>query len=225
MVVRVFEAVSQALPGHDVVVAVDDDRVLDALGEHGVGAGLLTRIDCASGTDRAAEIARLLEWGPDDIIINVQGDEPLVPAELLAEFARFCSAFSDLSMATVSVPVRDPEEISDPNVVKLMVRNNGEAISFSRAMIPFDRDRDADQWEPSNYLRHVGIYAYSNEVLQVLTATPPCSVEQVENLEQLRALWLGIPIQVLAWPESPPGGVDTAEDVARVIAVLTEEER
>jgi 3-deoxy-manno-octulosonate cytidylyltransferase (CMP-KDO synthetase) len=219
MVVRVFDAVSGALSGHDIVVAVDDIRIMDVLEEHGV-PGAMSDPLCVSGTDRVAEVARSRSWGPDDIILNVQGDEPLIPPELLNAFAAFCLGKSDFSMATVSVPMDELRAIGDPNVVKVTVRQDETAINFTRAPIPFDRDHASEEWELSHYLRHLGIYAYRNAVLQRVTGTPPCTLEQIESLEQLRALWLGIPIHVLAWDKAPPGGVDTADDVARVVDYL-----
>lgn len=219
MIVRVHEAVSTALAGHEVVVAVDDDRVLNVLGDYGI-AGVMTDSNCVSGTDRVAAVARAREWQPDDVVLNVQGDEPLIPADLLVAFADFCNNSEDFSMATIAVPVSELWEVTDPNVVKLTVRHDGMAITFSRAPIPYDRDIAPEKWEIAKYRRHLGVYAYRNEVLQRLTAAPPCGLEQVEKLEQLRALWLAIPIRVMDWETAPPGGVDTKEDLVRVTAYL-----
>ncbi|QNJ93811.1 3-deoxy-manno-octulosonate cytidylyltransferase [Mycolicibacterium fluoranthenivorans] len=219
MIVRVFEAVRAGLSNEDIVVAVDDDRIMRVLDEHQIPAAM-TSPTCASGTDRVAEVSRIRRWDPDDVVINVQGDEPLLPPDLLAAFADFCLKRDDFTMATIAVPVRKVQEISDPNVVKLAVREDGSAITFSRAPIPFDRDHDPSAWDPTNYRRHIGIYAYRNDVLQRLTATPQCALERVESLEQLRALWLNIAIHVMDWAVAPPGGVDTPEDVARVTTHL-----
>ncbi|MDX1872139.1 3-deoxy-manno-octulosonate cytidylyltransferase [Mycolicibacterium sp. 120266] len=219
MIVRVFDAVRAGLSTEDIVVAVDDERIKRVLDDHRIEA-TMTSPTCASGTDRVAEIARLRSWHPDDVVINVQGDEPLLPPDLLAAFADFCLKRDNFSMATIAVPVQEQHEISDPNVVKLTVRSDGSAITFSRAPIPFDRDHDPSEWNPTNYRRHLGIYAYRNDVLQALTMTPQCALERIESLEQLRALWLNIPIHVMDWDVAPPGGVDTAEDVERVTAYL-----
>ncbi|WP_220699225.1 3-deoxy-manno-octulosonate cytidylyltransferase [Nocardioides cavernaquae] len=218
MVVRVAESVIEALPEAEVVVAVDDQRILDVLGSFNLD-GLMTSTSCLSGTDRAAEVARSRGWGADDLVINVQGDEPLLPADLLRAFALFCVSES-IAMATVSAPVATLDEVHDPNVVKLMVRSDDTAITFSRSPIPFDRDREPSQWMLDRYLRHLGLYAYRNGVLQSLTSAAPSIAEETEKLEQLRALWIGIPIHVMRWFEAPPGGVDTPEDVRRVSAVL-----
>ena len=219
MVVRVFEAVNAGLGDRDIVVAVDDPRVMSVLDEYRI-PGAMSSQSCASGTDRVAEVARVRSWGLGDIVINVQGDEPLVPPDLLAAFANFCLEREDFAMGTVSVPVQELHEITDPSVVKLIVAADGSALSFSRSPIPFDRDRAPEAWDPANYRRHLGIYAYRNDVLQRLTATPQCALERIESLEQLRALWLRIPIKVMDWDSAPPGGVDTAEDVERVTAYL-----
>ena len=218
MVVRVYEVVRSALPEADIVVATDDERVMAALAEHQV-PGVMTDAGHESGTDRAAEIARLRHWPAHDVVLNVQGDEPLVPADLLQAFASFC-AKSEFSMGTIAVPLEDLSQIQNPNVVKLTMNAAGDAIVFSRAPIPFNRDLPSGSWPMSDYLRHVGIYAYRNDVLQRLTGTSPCRLEQIEKLEQLRALWLGISVHVMRWYTSPPHGVDTPEDVTRVIAVF-----
>lgn len=217
MIVRVFHAVQEGLGNNEIVVAVDDEQIMRVLELHGI-PGVMTDRRVRTGTDRVAAVARDRQWQHQDIIINVQGDEPLVPPDLLRQFASFCLSQDNLSMATVSVPVKAMSEVSDPNIVKLITRSDGSALTFSRAPIPFDRDRQQNEWNLNSYRRHLGIYAYRNDVLQHLTATPPCRLEQLERLEQLRALWLGLPIQVMGWHESPPGGVDTVADVERVIA-------
>lgn len=219
MVVRVYEVVQAALPEADIVVATDDERVVSALAQHHI-LGVMTDAGHESGTDRAAEIARLRQWPAHDVVLNVQGDEPLIPIELLQAFAGFCAERKDFRMGTIAVPMEDLSQIRNPNVVKLTMNVAGDAIIFSRAPIPFNRDLPAGSWPMSDYFRHVGIYAYRNDVLQRLTGTSPCRLEQVEKLEQLRALWLGIPIHVMQWHAAPPHGVDTPEDAVRVSAVF-----
>ncbi|MGY4859447.1 3-deoxy-manno-octulosonate cytidylyltransferase [Cryobacterium sp. AP23] len=219
MIVRVLEAVQHSLGEVDVVVAVDDERVAMVLEKHGASVAMTSPL-CESGTDRVAEVARERGWAMDDLVINVQGDEPLIPGDLLLAFAEFCRTREGFSMGTVSVPIADRAEILDPNVVKVMVREDESAITFSRAVIPFDRDRQFEAMDPTTHRRHLGIYAYRNDVLQTLTSAPPCQYERIERLEQLRALWLGIPIHVMAWHSAPPGGIDTDEDVERVRAYL-----
>lgn len=219
MVVRVHDAVRRALPEADIVVGVDDERVLTVLAEHGIPA-TLTDPGHESGTDRAAEIARTRGWSEGDIVCNVQGDEPLVPEDMLRAFAGFCVGRTPFSMATIAAPVGSVREVQDPNVVKLTVDAAGDAIAFSRAPIPFNRDLPPMEWPLDDYLRHVGIYAYRNDVLQQLTGSRPCALEKIEKLEQLRALWIGIPIHVMRWHQSPPHGVDTPDDAARVTAIF-----
>jgi len=221
MVVRVYEAVRSALPRQDIVVAVDDARIVSVLNGYDIPV-VLTRADHESGTDRTAEVARLRQWNARDILLNVQGDEPLIPADVLQAFAAFCESRAHMSMATLAVPLEAPEQIHDPNIVKLTLDVNDRAITFSRAALPFNRDLPLSQWLLQDYLRHVGIYAYRNAVLQHLTAMPPCTLERIEKLEQLRAQWLGIPIDVLRWHTSPPHGVDTPEDAARVAQIFQE---
>lgn len=212
MVVRVIESASRALPGVEVIVATDDARILDAVVDWG-GVAELTRSDCESGTDRVAEVAERRGWGTDDLVINLQGDEPLLPRALLAAFHRFCAGEDALEMATISVPVIDSGELSDPNVVKVVRRQDGSAIYFSRAALPVDRDAPLQSWSLSRYRRHIGIYAYRHSILRLVTQSPPCEIETAERLEQLRALWLGVKIDVLDWDQPPPPGVDTPRDV------------
>lgn len=221
MVVRVYEALRRAMPGADIVIAVDDGRVLDALTQHGIAVAM-TDSGHESGTDRVAEVARAQGWSDADIVCNVQGDEPLVPEGMLRAFAGFCAGRTPFSMATIAVPAGSNREIHDPNVVKLAVDAAGDAIAFSRAPLPFNRDLPPAEWPLEDYLRHVGIYAYRNDVLQRLTGSPPCALEKAEKLEQLRALWLGIPIHIMRWHQSPPLGVDTPDDAARVAAIFGE---
>jgi 3-deoxy-manno-octulosonate cytidylyltransferase (CMP-KDO synthetase) len=222
MVVRVYEAVRSALPHADTVVAVDDRRILDVMNCCRIPV-VMTDMNHESGTDRAAEVAQRLRWRDQDIVINVQGDEPLIPADLLQAFAMFCFRKENFVMGTVAVPIDSSAQVHDPNVVKLTMNAEGEAITFSRWPIPFNRELPFDAWDPGDYLRHIGIYAYRTDALLKITRALPCAIERIEKLEQLRALWLGIPIHVLCWNQSPPQGVDTPQDVARVIAVLNGE--
>ena len=221
MIIRVYRQAQAALPTAEIVAAVDDVRVLQVLQQNGALAAM-TGKEHESGTDRCAEIARGQAYNDDDIIINVQGDEPLVPIHMIQEFARFCTDMLDFQMATIAVPVRSIAEIHDPNVVKVTRDIDGRAISFSRAPIPYARDVNVVDWPLESYLHHVGVYAYRNSTLQKLAASPPCDLERIEKLEQLRALWLGVPIDVMDWPEAPPKGVDTADDLQRVVAILTD---
>ncbi|MGR3909794.1 3-deoxy-manno-octulosonate cytidylyltransferase [Burkholderia sp. SR8] len=224
MIVRVHERVRRALPGADIVVAIDDERIADVLDARGIRFAM-TDVDHASGTDRAAEVARVLGWADTDAVLNVQGDEPLVPAPLLQAFAGFCGAAPDLGVATVACPVGDAALLDEPAIVKLVVDRRGRALYFSRAAIPFCRDgRPADATRENErgdgFLRHIGLYGYGNASLQALAGAAPCELEQLEKLEQLRALWLGMPIDVMHWPDAPPAGIDTPDDVDRVVSLL-----
>ncbi|PRG52471.1 3-deoxy-manno-octulosonate cytidylyltransferase [Burkholderia gladioli] len=222
MIVRVHARVRQALPDADIVVAIDDARVADVLAARGIRFAM-TDPGHASGTDRAAEVAREFGWLDSDVLLNVQGDEPLVPIALLKAFADFCLAAPELGVATVSCPIGDIALLDEPSIVKLVVDQLGRALYFSRAAIPFCRDGRPTQAagpEGGALIRHVGLYAYSNAALQTLASATPCEPEQLEKLEQLRALWLGMRIDVMRWPDAPPAGVDTFDDVARVVSLL-----
>ncbi|WP_322026910.1 3-deoxy-manno-octulosonate cytidylyltransferase [Burkholderia sp. BCC1977] len=231
MIVRVHARVRRALPGTDIVVAIDDARIADVLDARGIRFAM-TDTGHASGTDRAAEVARAFGWPDTDAVLNVQGDEPLVPTALLQAFAGFCGAASDLGVATVACPIGEVGLLDEPAIVKLAVDRRGRALYFSRAAIPFCRDgRPADPVDSNGsngsngvaqrmFLRHIGLYGYANATLQALASAAPCELEQLEKLEQLRALWLGMPIDVMRWPDAPPAGIDTPDDVARVVSLL-----
>ncbi|MFL9867793.1 3-deoxy-manno-octulosonate cytidylyltransferase [Paraburkholderia fungorum] len=228
MIVRVYERVKDALPASTVVVATDDERIQAVLATHHVPCAM-TDPAHASGTDRAAEVARHAGWGDDDIVLNVQGDEPLVPPVLLRAFAEYCGLAHQLAMATIVSPIVERDLVEDVNIVKVVTDQNNRALFFSRAPIPLTRDRNPDSAAPDVlpevFLRHIGIYAYRNAVLQQLTRSAPCEMERREQLEQLRALWLGVPILVMRWSDSVPAGVDTLEDVARVVNLFKQSNR
>ena len=219
MIVRVHQRVKSALPDADVVVAIDDKRIGEVLDAAGI-LYLMTSSNHESGTDRTEEVASLAGWSDEDVVINVQGDEPLVPVELLQAFARFCVDQSTLAMATIAVPIDSLAHVRDPNVVKLTVDRQGNAIVFSRSPVPYCRDVPETDWPTTPFLRHVGIYAYRRSVLHSVTSSPMCDLERLEKLEQLRALWLGVDIRVMPWADMPPHGVDTPADVERVCALI-----
>ena len=219
MISRVYEIVHQSVPNAEVVVATDDKRIVEHLAQHSIPY-VLTDASHVSGTDRVAEAARQLNWDDSDIIINVQGDEPLIPNSLITEFAKFCSMVSNFSMGTITVPVETKEQLCDSNIVKVVLDENRNALMFSRSVIPFNRDTHNHEFDLSNYLRHIGIYAYRNDILQKITNTPPCRMENIEKLEQLRALWLGIDISVYESNILPQAGIDTPADVIRVSEYL-----
>jgi len=221
MIVRVHARVRRALPEADIVVAIDDARIAEVLDARGIRFAM-TDTGHASGTDRAAEVARVSGWPDTDAVLNVQGDEPLVPTALLQAFAGFCGATPDLGVATVACPIGEVALLDELAIVKVVVDHRGRALYFSRAAIPFCRDgRPADSAGSNGlFLRHIGLYGYTNATLQALSRAAPCELEQLEKLEQLRALWLGMPIDVMRWPDAPPAGIDTPDDVARVVSLL-----
>ncbi|MET0961946.1 MAG: 3-deoxy-manno-octulosonate cytidylyltransferase [Noviherbaspirillum sp.] len=216
MVVRVAERA--ALSGAArVIVATDHADILAACRAHGVAAHL-TRADHPSGTDRIAEVAAAIGLAPDAVVVNVQGDEPLIDPGLVAATAALITA--GVPMATAAHPIMSIEDVFNPNVVKVVLDANGRALYFSRAAIPWHRDGFAQPSAvlPAGYLplRHIGLYAYSQAFLQAYPALAVSPLEQVEALEQLRVLWNGYPIAVHLAEAAPAAGVDTPEDLARV---------
>jgi 3-deoxy-manno-octulosonate cytidylyltransferase (CMP-KDO synthetase) len=222
MVVRVAEAVSTC-GAAEVVVATDDQRVLDAVVAHGHLA-IMTRADHPSGTDRIAEVATLRGWKADEIVVNVQGDEPLIEPSLVGAVAQALAADPAAAIATAAHAITDIADFLNPNVVKVALAADGRALYFSRAPIPWHRDGFAAQREalPAGFQphRHVGLYAYRVGFLQRYGQLAPAPIEQWEALEQLRALWHGFHIQVIECPHAPAPGVDTPEDLARVQALF-----
>ncbi len=206
----------------EVVVATDDQRIVDALDGSGVKVAL-TRADHASGTDRLAELAALRDWDEATIVVNLQGDEPLAPGSGIRAVA-MALATSIAPMATLATAVQSIEELFDPNCVKLVRDAANHALYFSRAPIPWPRDAFASDRTtlPADtpFLRHIGIYAYRAGFLGTLAALPRTPLEIAESLEQLRALEHGFPIVVAIAPEPFPAGVDTAADLARVERIL-----
>lgn len=216
MVVRVAERA--ALSGAaQVIVATDHADIFAACRQHGVAVHM-TRADHPSGTDRIAEVAAAMNLAPDAVIVNVQGDEPLISPSLISATAALVSA--NVPMATAAHPIRDAAEIFNPNVVKVVLDKTGRALYFSRATIPWHRDAFAQsrQSVPEGYrpLRHIGLYAYRNAFLQAYPSLEMSPLEQIEALEQLRVLWHGYPIAVHVTQDAPVAGVDTPEDLARV---------
>jgi len=206
----------------EVVVATDDQRIADVASALKVRT-CLTSPEHASGTDRLAECAALMGWAHDRIVVNLQGDEPFAPPDGIRAVAE-ALAGSSCGMATLATPLDAAAMLWDPNVVKLVRRADGRALYFSRAPLPWDRNRfahDRTLLPPRGpWLRHIGIYAYRVAFLQRFAALPPGRLEQVEALEQLRALEAGEDIQVALAPSPFPAGVDTPEDLARAEAQL-----
>lgn len=219
MVQHVVEKALQS--GADrVIVATDDQRVAQALAATGVEV-CMTSPDHQSGTERLAEVCRHYGFAADTIIVNVQGDEPLIPPAIIRQVADNLAA-ATAPMATLSVPIKDAEEAFNPNAVKVVTDKDGYALYFSRASIPWDRDRFAKSHEQigGHYQRHIGIYAYRAGFIQRYVDWAPSVLEQVEALEQLRVLWYGEKIHVAQALEAPPVGVDTQADLEKVRALL-----
>jgi 3-deoxy-manno-octulosonate cytidylyltransferase (CMP-KDO synthetase) len=214
LIARVVENACRAEKLDEVIVATDDERIAAAVEGMNVRA-VMTREDHPSGTDRIAEAVEGLEA---DIVVNVQGDEPLISPALIDELVTTLSCNSDWDMATAAAQITDADMLAMPQVVKVVRAADGGALYFSRSLIPHVRDGDASD-DLSIYKRHVGIYAYRKEFLARMVAEPPCMLEKAEMLEQLRALYIGGRIAVLDAEETGIG-VDTPEDVATVEAEL-----
>jgi 3-deoxy-manno-octulosonate cytidylyltransferase (CMP-KDO synthetase) len=216
MVVRVAERARESGASR-IIVATDHPDILAACAAHGVEARM-TRNDHPSGTDRIAEVAREIGLGMDEVVVNLQGDEPLIDPALLAACASRISA--EVPMATCAHPLHAVADVFNPNVVKVVLDKAGRALYFSRATIPWHRDAFAATRDalPAGYapLRHIGLYAYSNAFLQAYPGLEPAPLEHIEALEQLRVLWHGYPIAVHVTDSAPEAGVDTPEDLARV---------
>jgi len=207
----------------DVVIATDDSRIADVAA--GFGATVtMTSATHPSGSDRLAEVVQKRGYEPDQIIVNLQGDEPMMPPSLIQQVAWNLEAYSQASMSTLCEKIEHIDDLFDPNIVKVVTNNEGMAMTFSRAPIPWDRDTFVISTEslPTHniYFRHIGLYAYRTEFITRYVAWPPCLLEQVESLEQLRVLWHGYNIHVAEAEESPGHGVDTESDLRRVEPLL-----
>lgn len=221
MVVRVAQRAA-ASAAVRVVVAADDAEIVSACEAHGVQA-VLTRPDHATGSDRLAEACTLLGLDGTDVVVNVQGDEPLIAPGLIDACAAQLAERPECVMSTAAHPIDDAAEFRNPNVVKVVLDGAGRALYFSRAPMPWWRDGFADgiaQLPTPAPLRHIGIYAYQAGFLRRFPSLPACPLEQVESLEQLRVLWHGERIAVHVSAERPGPGVDTPDDLARVRALL-----
>ncbi len=211
MIVRVARRAAESGAGQ-IVVATDAPEVAAACAAHGVQA-LMTRTDHPSGSDRLAEAVEQLGLADDAVVVNVQGDEPLIAPAMIDACAQTLAAQPDCVMATVAHALADPFEFANPNVVKLVTDKAGRALYFSRAPIAWWRDGAG---QPNQALRHVGLYAYRAGFLRRFPLLQVSPLEQIESLEQLRVLWHGERIAVHVSPERPGPGVDTPEDLERV---------
>jgi 3-deoxy-manno-octulosonate cytidylyltransferase (CMP-KDO synthetase) len=204
-----------------VVIATDDERIRSAAVGFGADCMMTSPLH-ASGTDRIAEVARARGFAAQDIVVNLQGDEPMMPAEVIAEVAQALNAASTIDISTAVAPIQSLAEFLDPNCVKALRAQDGRALYFSRAPVPWPRDSVTAQ-RPTQFAgawRHIGIYAYRVRSLLQFSAWTPTPLEATEKLEQLRALEHGMRIQLVSLSASPPGGVDTPEDLERIRASL-----
>jgi 3-deoxy-manno-octulosonate cytidylyltransferase (CMP-KDO synthetase) len=220
MIVHVLRRAREA-GASEVVVATDDARIADIVVAEG-GTACMTAAELASGTDRLAATAGALGWNDERIVVNLQGDEPLAPPSAIAGAARLLVE-SGARIATLAQAITGSEELFNANCVKVVRAVGGDALYFSRAPIPWDRDGFASDrlaLKPGNWLRHIGLYAYRSGDLKRFAALPPGRLEQLECLEQLRALEAGWRIAVGLTPQPFPAGVDTFDDIARVEAEL-----
>lgn len=206
-----------------VLVATDDERILSAASKFGADC-LMTSAHHASGTDRIAEAVRIKGFAAEDVVVNLQGDEATMPAEVLSKVARRLLDVATSDIATAAAPIESLQEFLDPNCVKALCAQDGRALYFSRAPVPWPRDHVAAE-KPASFAgawRHIGIYAYRVRSLLEFAAWPPTPLETTEKLEQLRALEHGMHIQLVTLAQSPPAGVDTPADLERVRAALRE---
>ncbi len=224
MVVRVAQRAALSRASR-CVVAADSPTIMQACSEHGVQA-VLTRSDHPSGSDRLAEACSLLGLGPQEMVLNVQGDEPLIEPGLINAVAELLAERLDCAMSTAAHPISDWAEFVNPNVVKVVLDAQNTALYFSRAPMPWGRDHEGRAWwtEPNCKdpppLRHVGLYGYRVGFLQQFPQLPQAPLERLESLEQLRALWHGHRIAVHVSDHAPGAGVDTPEDLERVRQLL-----
>lgn len=206
--------------GADYVAVATDDRRIAEVVEKAGGRAVMTRSDHASGTDRLAEVADIAGFTDDTIVVNLQGDEPLIEPSLVASLAADLATRPAVAMATLATPIREAADRDDPNVVKVVLDRDGRALYFSRSRLPYERNAPEPEEPFPLGLRHLGLYAYRAKTLRDIAAHPPVGIEQQESLEQLRALWLGHSIYVRVVDEPLGHGVDTPEDVLRVEAEL-----
>jgi 3-deoxy-manno-octulosonate cytidylyltransferase (CMP-KDO synthetase) len=217
LIAWVYEAVKRADSLTDVIVATDDDRIASVVKGCG-GVAVMTPSDLPSGTDRVACAAG--NFDDDDIIVNIQGDEPLISPDLINDLVTNLLENPEREMATAVTPIRDIDDLNDQGVVKVVLDREGRALYFSRLPIPCNRDGEA-HLSSNLYMRHLGIYAYRGGFLRKFISERPCALEKTEKLEQLRALWMGATISVIRTKDEGIG-VDTPEDAARVEEILRE---
>lgn len=214
MIERVYERALSAHQVNQVVVATDDQRIYDAVAAFG-GHAVMTSADSRSGTDRVAEAAELLRLDMEDVVVNIQGDQPLINPDCISEVTGPLMAEPEVLMTTLAFKIVNPVEITNPKDVKVTLDVRGNALYFSRATIPFARDPGA----VCDVYKHLGIYAYPRRFLEIFRHLPDGVLEQIEKLEQLRAMEYGYPIRVVVTSHDSPE-VDVKEDIARIEAAL-----
>lgn len=224
MIQWVYERCQQS-QADQIVVATDSEQVVQAC--HDFGATVcMTRVDHPSGTDRIEEVCQIFQWPEESVVVNVQGDEPLIPPAIIDQVAENLINHPEAQMSTLSEAIHEESVLFDPNAVKVVTDIHGMALYFSRATIPWFRDGFSEQprQQPKQfvYQRHIGIYGYRVSLLRRFVTWPPAPIEQVECLEQLRALYQGMKIHVEEVAEPPFAGVDTPADLEKVRQVITD---
>jgi len=214
MIQRVYEQTQKSKVVTKTIVATDDKRIFNAVEAFG-GIAVMTSEDCRSGTDRVAQTADILNLGPDDIVVNIQGDQPVFNPMTIDELISPFADDPDLVMSTLAFKIKDKREITDPKDVKVTFDNNGFALYFSRAQIPYPRDKETK----ADFYKHLGFYAYKKSFLDTLVTLPTGTCEHIEKLEQLRALEFGYRIKVVITPYDSPE-IDLPEDIKRIEAKL-----
>jgi 3-deoxy-manno-octulosonate cytidylyltransferase (CMP-KDO synthetase) len=222
MIQHVYER-ALATGVEDIVIATDDERIEQAAQSFGAQV-VMTSPKHENGTERIAEVARIKNWSADTVIVNLQGDEPLIPKSLIELTAKGLLEHSEAGMSSICTPIHSDADAFNPNVVKVVLNKDNFALYFSRASIPWDRDayknNQAHKTQKMPVYRHIGMYGYRVSFLQQYSAMQPCVLETTEALEQLRALWYGVKIHMGVIDQAPSHGVDTLEDARRVEILL-----
>ncbi|GDY25849.1 3-deoxy-manno-octulosonate cytidylyltransferase [Agarivorans sp. Toyoura001] len=215
MIERVYQQACKS-GAERVVIATDDQRIVEVANSFNAEV-ILTADTHESGTERLAEVCERLNFADDTIVVNVQGDEPLIPPAVISQVAGLLDKAPEVKMASLSVPITDDTDIHDPNVVKVVCDKDDHALYFSRSAVPHERDGG---WRSELYSRHIGIYAYRCHFVGEYLQLSPSPIEKIEKLEQLRVLWHGYKIKMAQAIETPAHGVDTPEDLEKIRALF-----